>query len=68
MKNIVLALVCAIAAVLVRYLPTAGIAVSWRVDQHTHRGVSFNIVASWILLIVALILVLIYAVRRVQAS
>jgi len=66
MKNIALAFVCAAVAVVVRYLPTGGLAISWRSDQYTHRAMSFNSVIFWVLLVVAIVLVLVEVQRRLR--
>ena len=51
-----------------KYLPTGSVGISWRVDEHTHRGISFNVVVSSVLLLVAFVFVLVEAERRFRAS
>lgn len=68
MKNLVIAFACIAVAFIVKYLPTGRVGFSWRVDEHTHRATSFNVVCFWVLLGVGLLLTAIEVGRRLRTS
>ncbi len=67
MKRLALALLLSVAAVVVRYLPSGHFELAWRVDEHTIRGTSSNVIFSWMFLAIALILILVEVSRRIEA-
>ncbi|MBZ5629475.1 MAG: hypothetical protein LAO06_11490 [Acidobacteriia bacterium] len=68
MKTIVVAALCAVAAAVVKYFPILSYEISYRVNDHTHRGVSVNIIISWLLFAAAIVLALLYLLRRLQTT
>jgi hypothetical protein len=68
MKNLVIAFACIAVAFIVKYLPTGGVGLSWRVDEHTHRATSFNVVFFWMLLGVGFLLVAVEVGRRLRTN
>ena len=53
-----------VAAVIKIFQVPSGFAISWRVDQHTHRGVALSNVIFWALLIMVAVLILIELAHR----
>lgn len=65
MSNIYRALYCAAAAVMAK-LFLRRFAVSWRIDENTHRGMSFSEILFWPLLIVAVVFLLLGVIQRLR--
>ena len=63
MKITYWALVLLGVAVLLKLSPEGGGAVSWPVDQHTHRAVSLNVPFFWAALIAVAVLVTISIIQ-----
>jgi hypothetical protein len=63
-KQIVWFVLLAVAAAVKILDVPSNLAISWRADQFTHRGVALSTVIFWALLITVGVLILIELVRR----
>jgi len=66
--NLILAAICAAAALVIDSAPEWKVAISWQVDEHTHWGVSLNTVCMRLFVVAATCFVIAEATRRVQRS
>jgi len=64
MKNVFRAVICIGAAILTKFLP--GFGVSWRVDEHTHRGIALNNTVFWVFLFAAGLFFLLEGIQRTR--
>lgn len=63
-KEIPWIVILIVAAVIKILQVPSGYAISWRVDQYTHRAVALSNVIFWALLIIVAVLILIELARR----
>jgi hypothetical protein len=67
-RKLVLWLIILSVALIVRVLPTFPLGISWRMDEYTHRAISLNTLVFWLLLLLAVALAAIEALRRLPSN